>query len=458
MTAIFFDTIFDAYNILGMLNWRLYISLFLFIAVAVFLNYYVERNNFIALYSCYAALFSFGLLAFKNCSNTVDLKWCIYVGVATRIAIMGSLPNLSNDFWRFLWDGHLQVLGFNPYSLTPYEVMLRQLENFKDSEYIYSHLNSPFYYSVYPPVLQFLFWCVIKFSMSKILYATILMKVFIVLAELVSISTLIQLLAYYNLNAKNVLWYVLNPLVIIEFVGNIHFEAFMICFLLLAFNYYLQQKTRRATLFYVLAIASKLLPLFLLPLILFRLKQKPLIKFLSLFIILMVLAFFPYYNSFDLVQNTLSGILLFYSSLQFNASFYWLIKTITPAQFEPIVLHSFTVLGSALAFAMLTWQAWKHRASGTLVIINTTIYFFAAYFILASTVQPWYIGILAVGFVFMQQNWQWVWLAIVPLTYITYTSSPYIENGYVVALEYLLVIGLLVFYFFNKWKQLAPKP
>ena len=74
------------------------------------------------------------------------------------------------------------------------------------------------------------------------------------------------LLKKINQNPEHILWYFLNPLVIIEGIGNLHGEAFMICFTLASILCIFHKKVVLGGLFMALAIAAKLLPLLIVPL------------------------------------------------------------------------------------------------------------------------------------------------------------------------------------------------
>ncbi len=64
---------------------------------------------------------------------------------------------------------------------------------------------------------------------------------------------------------RGVLLYALNPLVIVELVGNIHYEGLTICFLLAGLYFYKKQKDLPSATFLGLAAGVKLLPLIFLP-------------------------------------------------------------------------------------------------------------------------------------------------------------------------------------------------
>ncbi|MDP5045236.1 MAG: mannosyltransferase, partial [Leeuwenhoekiella sp.] len=79
--------------------------------------YDLERHNFTKLISLYAALFflSFKLIQFLK----FNFKTLLLLGILVRLIFIVALPNLSQDYFRFLWDGRLTAQGLNPYLFTP---------------------------------------------------------------------------------------------------------------------------------------------------------------------------------------------------------------------------------------------------------------------------------------------------------------------------------------------------
>ena len=47
------------------------------------------------------------------------LPWIWAVAIGLRVVVLPSEPSLTDDFWRYLWDGHVQRAGMNPYLFAP---------------------------------------------------------------------------------------------------------------------------------------------------------------------------------------------------------------------------------------------------------------------------------------------------------------------------------------------------
>jgi len=176
--------------------------------------------------------------SFSNRSlNPSSVYFFIGLGIFFRLILIPVEPSLTDDYFRFYWDGLLNVHHISPYAYLPVDLMENGLyARFDLTEDLFNQLNSPKYFSVYPPFLQWLFMAAAKIAgAGNLLGFIIILKFFIVCFEIGSIALIIKILTLLKKPIYNVLWYALNPLVIIELTGNLHFEAAMIFFVLLAF-------------------------------------------------------------------------------------------------------------------------------------------------------------------------------------------------------------------------------
>ena len=127
----------------------------IFISLLVLLNYFTDRRDFIQLIACFAILFAIYLYWIKE-SNKQDFNYLLAIAIAARIALIFSTPNLSDDYFRFIWDGKLIANGINPFDYLPNE--LRESIFYQSNLLLINGMNSPEYYSIYPPALQFIFF------------------------------------------------------------------------------------------------------------------------------------------------------------------------------------------------------------------------------------------------------------------------------------------------------------
>ena len=62
-----------------------------------------------------------------------------------RLMLLFSFPNLSDDIFRFIWDGRMCSLGINPYGYLPSEIVDNHAALGAE---LYSELNSPNYFTI----------------------------------------------------------------------------------------------------------------------------------------------------------------------------------------------------------------------------------------------------------------------------------------------------------------------
>ncbi|MHB8084952.1 MAG: hypothetical protein ACYDHZ_03950, partial [Dehalococcoidia bacterium] len=85
----------------------------------VWLGYFTARSSFIQVLLLYFFLFALYVLIVHR--GTFSNNWKIAVGAALflRLSLLFMTPNLSDDYFRFIWDGLLFAHGYNPYLVLP---------------------------------------------------------------------------------------------------------------------------------------------------------------------------------------------------------------------------------------------------------------------------------------------------------------------------------------------------
>ena len=154
------------------------------------------------------------------------LATILLVGVAMRCLLLPGTP-VSNDLFRYIWDGRVQAAGINPYLHVPSEEVLTPL---RDAA-IYPYINRADYApTIYPPTSQVVFYLVTRIS-----EAPIAMKAAMLAFEGLAVWALLRLLALRGLPRSRILLYAWHPLPLWEFARSGHVDVVAIAFLLLAF-------------------------------------------------------------------------------------------------------------------------------------------------------------------------------------------------------------------------------
>ncbi|MGB3547442.1 MAG: hypothetical protein WBA17_10735 [Saprospiraceae bacterium] len=417
-----------------------------------FLGFLVDRTQFGQLLAAFTAAFA-GYALFIGTAAAAGpdtpapfLSWhrtptgrLLLFGLGLRILLLFAFPRLSDDIYRFVWDGRLIIQGINPFSHLPGHYLTQSVPGLTPE--LFARLNSPDYYTIYPPIAQGVFAAAAWLFPTSVAGSALVLQVFLLACEVGSLFLLLAILRRYGLPPARALLYWLNPLVIIEITGNLHFEGAMVCFTLLGIYLLLKQRWAGAGAALAAAVAAKLLPLLLLPFLLRRLWWRPLLWFSIAFGGVTLLLFLPLLTT-SFPANFGSSLDLYFRKFEFNASLYYLARAYgyyqigwnQIARFGPLLAQA--AAGAILLFALLEprparWRQLPVRWLAAFVI----------YLLCATTVHPWYLSLPVVLCVFTPWRFPLVWSFLIALTYTTYTTDPYRENLWLVALEYLTVLA-----------------
>ncbi len=404
------------------------------------LSYGIDRSQFYVLIFIWAILF----LAYARIVSKFEYNQLWRMSILFRVVFVFSLPVLSDDYFRFIWDGELIGLGENPFWHTPQYYAEHELFPEQLTPYLYENSNSPTYYSIYPPICQAIFYVSTLIGGGKILLSVGVMRIFLLFADLITIKVGTKLLEHFKLDKRNVFWYALNPLVIVEMVGNLHFEGLMIMFLCLAIYLMVKHRLGLSALAMACAVCTKLIPLMFLPLLLPYLKWKPAFKYWFITGTVILLLFAPFLDK-QLIDHFADSVELYFQKFEFNASIYYVIRWVgyqiygyniigTAGKILPLVVISFILIRTF----------YKNDGSLTRFIQNAS-YAMLVYLLCASIVHPWYTSMLVFFSVFTKQKHAVVWSLVAIVSYWAYTNSDYKENLWLVAFEYMLLMAAIVY-------------
>ena len=170
-----------------------------------------------AAFLCYVAA---GLGTGRGSPPPLVLLWGI--GIVARLVLFPLAPELSDDIYRYLWDGHVLLEGVNPYAHPPRDEALAALR----TEW-HGQINHPHVPTIYPPVAQLLF-ALVGVAGGTILAAKVVWLCF----DLGCAALLQGIAARTGRNPARVLvWYLWSPLLIVETAWSAHFDAVGLFFL-----------------------------------------------------------------------------------------------------------------------------------------------------------------------------------------------------------------------------------
>ena len=405
-----------AYMLIGYFVPRLEFELLMLLVIVVFANYYLIIKKF-------------------------EAHFLYWFSIVFRLLFIFSTPALSDDYFRFIWDGRLLNLGENPFLNLPSFYYNSQLFSKELNSEIFNGLNSPNYFTVYPPVCQMIYFSATLFSKS-ILSSVVIMRLFIIFADLGVIYFGKKLLSHFRLEEKRMYWYALNPLIIIELTGNLHFEGIMLFFLLGAVYFLIQNKMVLGGVFYAFSINTKLIPLMFLPFFISILgirKSLYLFAYIGAFTILL---FAPYISK-ELITNFYSSIDLYFQKFEFNASLYYLFRWIGFQIYGYNIIQTLGKIFPILIFVSILALAFLRKDKQWNMIFENILFAFSIYLAFASIVHPWYISTLVLISIFTKYNYALLWSGLAFLSYWAYAHNLQ-ENMWFIGLEYGVVFACVL--------------
>ncbi len=422
------------------MKWLQAIAIIVLIAAAICLGYVPEQSDFPLIICCATLAFAaYGYLTFYG---KIPLRLIFGIGILIRIILIFAFPNLSDDIYRFLWDGQLTSLGINPYGYLPSEVVESNVSGL--SSELYNQMNSPNYYTIYPPFSQLIFYISTWFG-TDIYSMSLVIKLCFLLAELFTFLGVVKLLNALKKDQSLSSIYFLNPLILVEGMVNLHFEIIMISFLIWAIYFiFIKNNIFNGALLFTLSIASKLLPVMFLPFFYFVMKGKDRLHFFSLGFLFMIIAFLPIILGLDF-QNFGSSIDLYFQKFEFNGGLYYLFRYFGKLWSGYNLIHYLGPILGCIALYLIIRKAYFQKSFGLQGFLNFAFFAFLAYLFLTTTVHPWYLCIPIFLSVFVKWRFALVWSFLILFTYINYSYDPYLENLWIVAIEYTLVFGILLY-------------
>ena len=95
------------------------VVLLLSLGCYLLMGYVVEKENMTFLLLMYFGLFGGYFFLLDSTKVIYKEKWIIAASITFRAVLLFNIPILSDDFYRFVWDGHLTAFGINPYLHLP---------------------------------------------------------------------------------------------------------------------------------------------------------------------------------------------------------------------------------------------------------------------------------------------------------------------------------------------------
>ncbi len=321
-------------------------------------------------------------------------------------------PGSDDDVHRYVWDGHVQRLGYNPYIVVPSDPALGGLHTSETRT-----LNNPEVPSPYPAGAQLFFRAV-----TSIHESTFALKIAFVVCDLAIVLVLLDILRCSGQGAHWVLAYAWNPLLATEVAGSGHVDIVGVLLLLVSVAALVRRWRAVAALAFGLAVAVKLLPIVLLPLYWRRVRMRD----AALAAIVVGLLYVPFFNHGRIPIGSLST---YVQRFRFNDPVFAALERVAAPQL---------VAGLAVLVGFLT-AIWMRRKSAAWSS-DAFAWPMAASLLCAPVVYPWYLLWLLPFIRSTSTVPIMIWtLSIIPTYYVWHlriVGRPWLVPGWIMLLEY----------------------
>jgi len=353
------------------------------------------------------------------------------LAVAFRVPLVIPRAGVDSDMMRYVWDGRAQRLGYNPYLVLPADAALSAIHTDETRQMPSARARTP-----YPPAAQLFFRLVVTLNDSSRA-----MRLALVVCDLLTIAVLWRWLAVTGRREWLTLAYAWNPLVVLEVAHSGHIDALGALWIAASAYWLARRRTSLASIAFALAVATKVLPIVLMPLYWRRIRVRDALTGMILFALL----YLPFVSSATLPFGGVSNVV---AHVRFNGPVFRWIAALTAPQ---VAAATAVAVGCAIA----AWARWRLDES------NPAAWGWpmAAALACGPVIYPWYLlyftPFLFSGHTLPLAAWT---LSIVPV-YVVWEmvgrGGRWVVPAGVLAAEYALPVAVSLWVARSAWRRRA---
>lgn len=393
---------------------------------------HVVKFELIAILLFCLSLAAFGIVRRARVWDKRLAVLIVGAALAFRLIMAAAPPTLSDDIYRYAWDGRVQLAGLSPYTHTPNDPNLKHLRLANAGQLDYNGTSI----AVYQPAAQILFFAAAPAGANSIY----VIKGVLALLDIGTILFVLGILKLLRRRRDLVILYAWSPLIVFEIAGSGHIDG-LAAFCAAASLYLAIRGAKYAAgALGGLALATKLYPGVILAAITARRRD---VKPLAGAAVAAAAVYVPYMiwgGSVILVGGTIANASIA-GGASFNqglkAAVVWLCGGAGPA-----VDNAYALLAAAAIVSLAGYYWTKNKTPAGMV--RAAFWLTAALLILLPYTVPWYFA-LALPFAIVEESWALVYLSgTVMLAYLFYAGSPWGLPAWVQPLEYVPFFALLL--------------
>jgi len=149
-----------------------------------------------------------------------DVVIVLVVAVVARALLVPGAPTLSDDAYRFVWDGRVQAAGINPYRHVPADRRLVRLRDWQ----VFTRVNRPRTRTLYPPADEVAFLAAHEVAGDGM----VPWKLSMLALEAAAVALLLLLLSRARVSRGRVVLYAWHPIAVVEIAGSGHPDPIML--------------------------------------------------------------------------------------------------------------------------------------------------------------------------------------------------------------------------------------
>jgi len=377
--------------------------------------------------AAWAVAWAVGVVCALRLPRRIAVPAVFVVAVVLRLAALAGEPILSDDLFRYAWDGRVQLSGTDPYRHPPESSQLAGLrENWlwPDAEGCArlqrpegcTRINRPSVSTIYPPVAQA--WFTAVYRVAGIGAHHKAWQVAGLLGDLALIAVLPALLRAYRRDERWAALYALSPLPVVEVVNNGHVDGLAALFVVLALLAAARRRPALAGALVGAAAMVKLYPAVLglafVAVLLGGRRIMPVLRFLAGAAAVVVVGYLPHVAVVGLrVLGYLPGYL---REEKYDVGGRYLLAGLLGL---PAGLTAVVAAGGVVAVAGWVGAKRPVEPRGCAVLLGGLL-------LAVTPVQPWYtVTLLAVATVAVAPRWAAVVLAGYPYFFAVLLDSPH---------------------------------
>ena len=345
-----------------------------------------------------------------------------------RLLFLATDQDLSDDLYRYVWDGWLRLQGIRPYRWPPEDPALADFHG----DILFQEMNSSSWISIYPPLSQLVFlasgWLHARDGWPT---SALGIRIGFTTLEFLGVLALHRALRVVGARPALLILYAWNPLVLLAVAGSGHSEGGLVLGLGVLLLGVARGQPYLAWMGWILAVLAKGIPLLLAPLLFRTLTERAglrqtLVGMLPAGIFGLSLSAF-FLGAAD-IPRILTSVRLYTDVFSFNGALHPLFRALgwrfLGLETGPFLARLFvlTTVTAALLIALL--RPWA-RANPTRGFATGALGLMALYLILTPTVHPWYLlwGLPLLPLAAPSVAGPWLWMSWAGLsTYLFYAG------------------------------------